>query len=311
MLRAVKAIPMLLYFAWPLVPYIPASLRSQFLLQIQTLGQATSPPAILVAANWVLAVQFALQVRLAVPVQRVHGLYTNQTHSPVPGPGGRHRIMFSRLGVWSGQAGPALLELLWSFFGEEQQKGNFPFEPVFLSVRVRAVPTIYAATYEEMSQFYACVFWPWDVMMMLFSELYTMLVPLFLPDRHWIVSTMLWSLRYSDQNWWHIRARNVKAHLPSAGLAPFPIPYDPWIGTDQFDGREQAAYWLSLTEFEQYPSLGHFRSVPDLLAQLRQFDPEEAKRGMRAFNEATLRSSLDFYRWAAACLLGNSMLPWL
>lgn len=147
--------------------------------------------------------------------------------------------------------------------------------------------------------------------MMLFSELYTMLVPLFLPDRHWIVSTMLWSLRYSDQNWWHIRARNVKAHLPSAGLAPFPIPYDPWIGTDQFDGREQAAYWLSLTEFEQYPSLGHFRSVPDLLAQLRQFDPEEAKRGMRAFNEATLRSSLDFYRWAAACLLGNSMLPWL
>ncbi|CAE7320223.1 ANKRD17 [Symbiodinium microadriaticum] len=61
MLRAVKAIPMLLYFAWPLVPYIPASLRSQFLLQIQTLGQATSPPAILVAANWVLAVQFALQ----------------------------------------------------------------------------------------------------------------------------------------------------------------------------------------------------------------------------------------------------------
>jgi len=219
--------------------------------------------------------------------------------------------MFSRLGVWSGQAGPALLELLWSFFGEEQQKGNFPFEPVFLSVRVRAVSTIFAVTYEEMSQFYACVFWPWDVMMMLFSELYTMLVPLFLPDRHWIVSTMLWSLRYSDQNWWHIRARNVKAQLPSAGLAPFPIPYDPWIGTDQFDGREQAAYWLSLTEFEQYPSLGHFRSVPDLLAQLRQLDPEEAKRGMRAFNEATLRSSLDFYRWAAASLLGNSLLPWL
>ena len=27
---------------------------------------------------------------------------------------------------------------------------------------------------------------PWDVMMMLFSELYTMLVPLFVPDRHWL-----------------------------------------------------------------------------------------------------------------------------
>ena len=33
---------------------------------------------------------------------------------------------------------------------------------------------------------------------------------------------------------------SVRAQLPSAGLAPFPIPYDPWIGTDQFDGREQA-----------------------------------------------------------------------
>ena len=81
------------------------------------------------------------------------------------------------------------------------------------------------------SMYAMCLQRPWDVMMMLFSELYTMLVPLFLPDRHWIarlpdseayeegfqvffahrqVSTMLWSLRYSDQNWWHIRARNVK-----------------------------------------------------------------------------------------------------
>ncbi|CAJ1372589.1 unnamed protein product, partial [Effrenium voratum] len=137
MIRAVKAVPMLLYFAWPLVPLIPPGLRPQFLLQIQTLGQAASPPAVLVVANWILAAQFALQVRLPTPVQRVHGLYTGHTHSPVPAPNGHHRIMFSRLGVWSGQAGPALLELLWSMFGEEQKKGSFPFEPVFLSIRVR------------------------------------------------------------------------------------------------------------------------------------------------------------------------------
>ena len=65
-------------------------------------------------------------------------------------------------------------------------------------------------SFEEMSQFYACVYWqwaerskesaclavkrlqaessrPWDVMMMLFNELYTMSVPLFVPDKHWVV----------------------------------------------------------------------------------------------------------------------------
>ena len=79
MLRAVKAVPMLLYFAWPLVPLIPEGLRlglgpslcgslarPQFLLQIQTLGQATSPAAVLVAANWILAAQFAFQAGLLV-----------------------------------------------------------------------------------------------------------------------------------------------------------------------------------------------------------------------------------------------------
>eukprot|EP00434_Breviolum_minutum_P006249 symbB.v1.2.005514.t1/scaffold310.1/size231343/19 len=85
MLRAVKAVPMFLYFAWPVVPLIPPGLRPQFLLQIQTLGQATSPPAVMVVANWILAAQFALQVRLPTPVQRVHGLYTGEQHSPVGG----------------------------------------------------------------------------------------------------------------------------------------------------------------------------------------------------------------------------------
>lgn len=305
MLRAVKAVPMLLYFAWPMVPHIPPSLRPQFLLQIQTLAQATSPPAVMVVANWILAAQFALQVRLPTPVQRVHGLYTQQQHSPVPAPNGNHRIMFSRLGVWTGGSGPALLELLWSFFYEENEKRHFPYEPVFLSVRVRAVATIFDVTYEEMSQFYACVYWPWDVMMMLFNELYTMLVPLFVPDKQWVVTSMLWALKHSTQNWWHIRAKNVRSSLPSADGpddADFPVP-EPWIDDAEHRGMEQAAYWYSLTDFEQFPHLTRFRSFAELMQQLPALRTEEVTEGMRKFNEETLASSLDFYRWAAAALL--------
>ncbi|CAK8997656.1 Ankyrin repeat domain-containing protein 17 (Gene trap ankyrin repeat protein) (Serologically defined breast cancer antigen NY-BR-16) [Durusdinium trenchii] len=297
MMRAVKAVPMLLYFAWPLVPLIPVSLRPQFLLQIQSLGQTSS--AVLVVANWILAAQFALQVRLPTPVQRVHGLYTKQQHSPVPAPNGHNRILFSRLGIWTGQAGPALLELLWSFFREEQRKSDFPFEPVFLSIRVRQVRPIYELTYKEMSQFYACVFWPWDVMMMLFNELYTMLVPLLVPDRHWVVNTMLWSLKKSTQNWWHVRAKNVRASLPTTLSTEFPLP-EPWIDDHPYLGLEQAMYWYSLTDFEQFPALGRFRSFVELLQLLRAMEPETMKAGMRAFNEDSLRSSLNFYRWTAA-----------
>merc|ERR1712130_804771 len=106
---------------------------------MQALGQTRDPPCVIVTANWVLAAQFALQLRIPVPVQRPHGLYVNQTWSPVPTSKGHQRVMMTRVGQWARQSGIALLEMIWAFVKEEQKggKNNFPFELVFLSVSLR------------------------------------------------------------------------------------------------------------------------------------------------------------------------------
>merc|ERR1712216_464368 len=181
---------------------------------------------------------------------------------------------------------------------------GFPFEPVFLSVRVRGIEPIFALTYEQMAQFYACVYWPWDVMMMLFNELYTMTVPLLVPDRHWVVNTLLFALRSTDQNWWHIRGPNVRGSLPLGSNNSYPLAYLPWFDGDESNAIASATYWYSLTDFEQLPHLTSFRSFPELLNQLEALDVEDVRARMQEHNQEALDSSLHFYRWAAAALLG-------
>merc|ERR1711865_315534 len=163
---------------------------------------------------------------------------------------------------------------LWGFIKEEQKgnKANYPFEMVFLSIRVRGIEPIFHATYQELAQFHACVFFPWDYMMMLFSELYTITTPLLVPDRHWMHDIILHSLRHTDVNWWHLREESVAGNLPSTSAEPFPLPHLPWIGQD--GGREEAAYWYSLTEFEIFPQVTHFGSLPDMLEKIRTLDVE-------------------------------------
>lgn len=303
MYRGVHPVPMFLYSAWPLVPMIPEKLRAHYLWQIQALGQTVSPPTVLVVSNWLLVAQFALQVRLNVPMVRVHGLYVNQTYAPVSAPNGFPRIVFSRLGQWTKQAGPAFLELVWAFVKEEQRgdKQNFPFELVFLSIRVRGIKPIFHATYAELAQFHACVFWPWDYMMMFFSELYTMTMPLIVPDQHWMQNIMLHCLRQTEVNWWHMRGENVAGNLPSASATDFPLAHLPWIGGE--GGLAEASYWYALTEFELFPHVTHFGSLPDMLEKIRSLDVESIRLGMRRYNQRTLASSMAFYNEAASVLL--------
>lgn len=308
MMRSIQSKPMLLYFAWPIVPMIPGSLKPHVLATLQAMGRTVDPPTIFVAANWVLAAQFALQVQMAVPVLRPHGLYVNQTYAPLPAPNGLARVVFSRLGQWTVQAGPALLEVLWDLVTEEQRHGktNFPFELVFLSIRVRGIDPILHLSYAELSQFHACVFWPWDVMMLLFTELYTLTMPLLVPERQWMRTIMLHSLQHTEVNWWHVRTESVEGALPVASSKSFPLPHLPWIGSTD-PGVEAAAYWYELTDFAQFPHVTYFESLPDLLIRIKTMDVAAVRRGMRAFNRVTLQTSLAFYGRAAARLFETQL----
>mmetsp|Transcript_91776 Transcript_91776/g.264686 ORF Transcript_91776/g.264686 Transcript_91776/m.264686 type:complete len:719 (+) Transcript_91776:58-2214(+) len=301
MLRSLWSVPMLLYFAWPIAPLIPAGFKTQLLTHVRALAQASSPPVVFVTANWVLAAQFAFQLRVEVPVQRPHGLYMNQTYSPVRAPGGKHRILISRLGVWSGTSGIALVEMMLEFLQARACAGvRDPFEIVPLGVRLRHADTSVAVTYADFAEYLACIFWPWDVMMLLFNELYTLTMPLLLPSNRWMIQLMSHQLSHSEMNWWHLR-ESVGGMLPDPSGKPFPLPFKPWIA--KHDGLRPAAYWYSLTDFAQFPYLTYFESLPDMYDQVRSLDIPRIRAGMATFNRQTFRDSLLFYRCAASHLL--------
>merc|ERR1719221_2181933 len=88
-------------------------------------------------------------------------------------------------------------------------------------------------------------------MMLLFDELYTMTVPLLVPESRWMNQLMIHALVHTDVNWWHLRAASVGGALPHVSEIEFPLPFLPWIGPG--NGLMQAAYWYELTDFVQFP----------------------------------------------------------
>lgn len=303
MLRTVRPAPMLMYVSHPLLRGLPGSLRAHALAQVQAFSQVAAPPFLSVAANWVIAAQVAAQVRLHLPVRRPHGLYVNQTYAPVALPSGRLRVVVTRIGQWARMGGIALLELTWSFLEQERKETGrpYPFEIEFLSIRVRKTNTNTAVSYADFAKYYACIFWPWDMMMLLFNELYTMAMPLLVPERRWMHQLMVHALRHTEVNWWHLRAGNLQGELPRVPEAAFPLQYLPWVANGE--GLMQAAYWYELTDFVQFPQVTNFKSLPDMLEQLRGLDVPLVRQGMASFNRATLQASLAFYRGAAVELL--------
>jgi len=303
MLRNVRPSPMLMYFAWPIAPLVPSNVKPHVFAQVQAVARGSVPPLVVVTANWILAAQFAAQVHVGVAVQRPHGLYVNRSYSPIPSYDGRPRVMVTRIGQWAKQSGVALLEMVWLFIESDQRetRQRFPVDLVFLSIRIRGANTNRPLQYAEFASFHACVFWPWDVMMLLFNELYTMTMPLLVPERRWMHHVMLHALSHTDVNWWHLRAENVAGALPLASSEDFPLPFRPWISRN--GSLAEAAYWYELTDFMQFPHVTYFGSIPDLLAKVTALDVPRIREGMGAFNRRTLRDSLIFYRRAAAELL--------
>jgi len=303
MLRSIRPSPMLMYFAWPIAPMVPADIKTHVFAQIKLLGQTLAPPTVLIVANWALAAQFAVQLSMYVPVQRPQGIYVNQTYSPIPALDGRPKVMVTRVGHWAGQSGIALLETTWGFMEQEHRETGkkFPLDIVFLSIRIRGTNTNRALTYGEFAKFYACVFWPWDVMMLLFNELYTLTMPLLVPARRWMHQLMFHALVHTDVNWWHLRNNTVAGQLPRASNKEFPLPYLPWAGRDST--LAELAYWYELTDFMQVPHITYFDSIPDMLRKLRVLDVETIRKGMHRFNTVSLRESLGFYRAVAVELL--------
>jgi len=140
-----------------------------------------------------------------------------------------------------------------------------------------------AAPYQKIASFRACVLYPYDVALMLFYELYSMNMPLFIPHADVLQFYVFRGLHSSS-----------KHHGVDPSLEDDVFPVSPFFpALDAENWFKGANYWAKRTDFAQFPYLVHFRKVSEIFHLLETADLGEISRSMETYNTvAALKSSL-------------------
>merc|ERR1740129_48854 len=189
-------------------------------------------------------------------------------------------------------------------------------------------------TYGQLgSRFVAAVLFPHDVGMISFDDLYALGVPLFMPEVRF-VAMMAYAHLVSGQNypWYLLREEHVSLRIWRTGARPTPpwkiggppLPATLRTGPDGTSGGgdtisqeelylghnlksvDKLVHLVGTSNYALFPHVWRFRSVSQLLLQLRTVDLVATSVRMRRFNEDTWRSTSEFYIRAASHLGLNS-----
>eukprot|EP00928_Gymnodinium_smaydae_P019880 TRINITY_DN17653_c0_g1_i1.p1 TRINITY_DN17653_c0_g1~~TRINITY_DN17653_c0_g1_i1.p1 ORF type:complete len:665 (-),score=100.47 TRINITY_DN17653_c0_g1_i1:50-2044(-) len=318
MLRGLVEIPMLVYQAFPLIGATPPMHASLLLLQFREMLRAPARSAFVVYSEF-LAVQFDRQTGQRPTCIRPHSLYAAGGIRYDPdrlNP----RILVSRVAGWARDGAGALLRLVEEFADRDLRPGtNFRF--VFLGANWAPTETVAGISqpfgYPELRRFRGAVFFPWDMGMLLFSELYNLGVPLLMPSRSWMASIMKRMLEYTDFGWWQVRhetAVTLEGHGPSLGPTSDPASASaadweawPWIGANSSVKHVLAMY--DLTDFVRWPYVTAFSSLPDLMAAVQALDYDDLSEKMLRWNDASLQHSMSILARTMGALLGAGSVP--
>merc|ERR1711971_906114 len=103
---------------------------------------------------------------------------------------------------------------------------------------------LHGISYRRMASFRAVLFYPYDVALALFYELYSMGMPMLLPHVDLLPFYVFRGL-HSNNEYHHVSP----GHDPGAGPAPFMGPMDlhQWFWA--------SLYWSSWTDFARFPHL--------------------------------------------------------
>eukprot|EP00415_Alexandrium_ostenfeldii_P002174 UN2174 len=135
-----------------------------------------------------------------------------------------------------------------------------------------------------------------------FLELYSLGVPLFLPeDLH--MWAFCWT--FSDPS---VMEDKLADSVRAEGNVTWNHPFAPYCATRGLRRLDPAAcaYWAGYSDLVRMPHLEYFKSFPDLLAQLLAACTETLLYGsqaMRAFQTASRAAVVDFWREALGGLL--------
>lgn len=330
---------MLVYQAFPLVGATPEVHMHLMLLNFREMARGPQRSTF-VAYSEFLSSQFAFQVGQRPLCIRPHSLYATRLAKYDPDRN-NPRVLVSRVAGWARDGGVALVHLV-EMFANRDLRPQTQLRFVFLGLSREPSDTVGGVDqpfgYAELRRFRAAVYFPWDMGMLLFSELYNMGVPLLIPSRTWIAAIIKRMLEYLDFGWWQVRSnsavvlpasRRTSSYRPAqedgnstnehfAHVNATMSTGDPMITKEIEDVNAFGMWpWLSTnstiaeiielydrTDFVRWPHVKTFDSLPALMSNVRSLDFDSTSEAMQRWNEAELPRSLDILNRAVGAMLG-------
>lgn len=243
-------------------------------------GLVANPRVVLVTNNPLLSEQIAFQspsVRL--PVIRPHARFTGAAYVPTRF---REALLFSRT------------KFLWVTASCAIRH----YTPNAYPISFTIANTDSKLSFNEIASFRIAVMLPWEHALMAFFELYSMAVPILMPDAAWsyrLVFDNEGNLGSTTSEYWDVSPDCDR----SRGCVGSHHAYPPFA----FASLESRRYWYPYSSFAQFPHVHRFASFPDMLGKLLDINVAETSASMKVFNDRTFVHSAAFWREAAVRML--------
>jgi len=236
---------------------------------------------------------------MKLPVVRTEALYWPK-YAPDP----RRGVFIARTRFWLSYSGQHAINLFYRLI-----KANSLSDPM---LEARFTSPREFVEFHEIVAYQAAVLFPISEYVMIFDELYTLGMPLFMPTKEWLMR--VWrpsSYMGLDVRTFYPEARVPKAlELEKAGaLAPY-FPLLPFATPINLDPDEFRVYyfWYDTCPFAYYPHIQKFESIPDLIDQLLRLDISRRQllsAEMRQYVAAVQGETFSWYRSALHKLMNG------
>lgn len=172
-------------------------------------------------------------------------------------------------------------------------------------------------TYPDLQTYTAALVVPWDWVLVSFSELYRLGIPIILPRGEWMHSVIARALNHR-----HVAPQIAAKEWKGRFIALTPEAWGsrheaarrtgnhsgvPWIDPRRPPILEQVAWWYRHTDYHRAPFVKHFGSLAELSLVLQGLESSAGRvcRQMERRNQADLRASSRFFGALARRALGS------
>mmetsp|Transcript_33873 Transcript_33873/g.88149 ORF Transcript_33873/g.88149 Transcript_33873/m.88149 type:complete len:521 (+) Transcript_33873:545-2107(+) len=236
---------------------------------------------------------------MKLPVVRTEALYW-----PKFAPDLRRGVFIARTRFWLSYSGQHAINLFYKLI-QANGLSDTMLEARFTSPRE-------FVEYHEIVTHQAAVLFPISEYVMIFDELYTLGMPLFMPTKEWLVRVWRPSSYMSlDARTFYPEARVPKAlQLEKEGVVAPYFPMLPFATAIKLDPDEFRVYyfWYDTCPFAYYPHIQKFASIPDLIDQLLRLDAarrQELTTQMRQYVASVQGETFSWYRSALSRLMND------